>query len=350
MILSSSDIVLSIISGLVTLVVLSNLICKKSFYQIYDELSKSNQTDEKRIIIIKNLHEYIHEYSNEEILIFNFRFNQFKSNRFYSGIFIIITILFFFVMIELGVPYIYSEILTIFIIPIIYLIPIILIKKRFGKLGDKPDILNLINIFILTVMKIAFICIIFFICVSLILMALNIHEQKHRSSFFGELAQHINYGGLELISSNQLSLAGFFFTFAIGGTVIFSIISNYLKQKNELKDTLLVDSDFYIKWFKSNENNLTFKIQDIAKIDSKIKGYRRALSNLRSELNSDRFYELILPMRRYKLLRSSIFGMYFMGILTLILAQPSINLLFYIFIILSLLFMGLIYINFKDYS
>ena len=236
MVLSISDlfvIVLFIISGSIPIVALSNFICKKSFYQINHELSKTNQTDEKKIQIINNLYRYIQEYSDEEILIFNFRFNRFKSNHWYSALFIIITFIVFLAMVELGVPYVYSGIFTVFIIPIIYLIPITLIWICFGKSGDKPDISNLKDILISSIIKVASIFIIFFTYISLILVALNIYEQKHLLSFFDVLKPYINYGGLESISSIQFSLAGFFFTFAIGGTVIFSIINNYLKQKNK---------------------------------------------------------------------------------------------------------------------
>ena len=353
MVLSISDIsviVFFIILGSIPIVALSNYICKKSFYQIYDELSKTNQTDEKKIQIINYLYRYIQEYSDEEILVFNFRFNRFKSNHWYSAIFIIITIFVFLVMVELGVSYINSGIFTVFIIPIIYLTPITLIWICFGKFGDKSGISNLKDILIFSIMKVVSILVIFFIYASLILVALNTYEQKHLLSFFDVLKPFINYGGLESISSIQFSLAGFFFTFAIGGTVIFSIINNYLKQKNKLYDTLSDDCEPYKKWFESNENNLTFKIQDIIKIDSKIKGYREALKDLRSKLDFDSVNELVLPVIRYKTFFKLVAIMYLLGILTLLLTKLVINLLFSLFILFSFLFMMMMYNIFKDYS
>lgn len=349
MVLSISDIfliVLFIISGLITFVVLSNFIYKKSFNQIHDKLLKSNQTDEKRIIIIKNLYEYIQEYSDEQILIFNFRFNRFKSNHWYSLIFVIIIIIYILAMIKFELSS-YIGVSIIFLICIGYLFPIIFIWMRF----DRASIRNIVNVFPLIFLRTAVVLASIVFCILLLLMILiQFMEPKSITSFFDMFTPYINHG-LESISNNQLSLAGFFFTFAIGGTIIFSVTSEYLKQKRKVRKMLSEDAIKFENWFVINECNISFDFHDITKTNSdKIKGYQQALSNLRSELNSDRFYELILPMRRYKLLRSSIFGMYFMGILTLILAQPFINLLFYIFIILSLLFMGLIYINFKDYS
>ena len=349
MVLSISDIfliVLFIISGLITFVVLSNFIYKKSFNQIHDKLLKSNQTDEKRIIIIKNLYEYIQEYSDEQILIFNFRFNRFKSNHWYSLIFVIIIIIYILAMIKFELSS-YIGVSIIFLICIGYLFPIIFIWMRF----DRASIRNIVNVFPLIFLRTAVVLASIVFCILLLLMILiQFMEPKSITSFFDMFTPYINHG-LESISNNQLSLAGFFFTFAIGGTIIFSVTSEYLKQKRNVSKMLSEDAIKFENWFVSNECNISFDFHDITKINSdKIKGYQQALLNLRSELNFDCFYKLILPMRRYKLLRSSIFGMYFMGILTLILAQPFINLLFYIFIILSLLFMGLIYINFKDYS
>ena len=219
-----------------------------------------------------------------------------------------------------------------------------LVLKESLRVTKKPY--NLI----FSILKVVFIIGIFFIYVSLILVALNTYEQKHLLSFFDVLKPFTNYGGLESISSIQFSLAGFFFTFAIGGTVIFSIINNYLKQKNKLDDTLLDDCEPYKKWFKSNEKNLTFKIQDIIQIDSKIKGYREALKDLRSKLNFDSVNELEVPVIRYKIFFSLVVIMYSLGILTLLLTELVINLLFSLFIFFSLLFMLSMYNIFKDYS
>lgn len=349
MVLSIPDlfiIVLFIISGSITFVVFSNFIFKKSFHQIHDKLLKSDQTDEKKILIIKNLHEFVTEYSDEQILIFNFRFSCLKSNHWYSLIFISIILIYILVMIRFELsPYIGTSI--IFLICIGYLFLIAFIWWR----SDRVSIRNIVNVFPLIFFRTAGVLTSIIFCILLLLMILiQFTEPKSIISFIDMSTPYINYG-LESISNNQLSLAGLFFTFAIGGTIIFTVTNEYLKQKKEIRKMLLEDIIKFEIWFVINECNISFDFHDITKTNSdKIKGYSQALSNLRSELNSNRFYELILPMRRYKLLRSSIFMMYLMGILTLILTQSVINLLFYIFIILSFLFMGLIYINFKDYS
>lgn len=338
-------------SGLITFVVLSNSICKKSFYQIYDELSKPNQTNKKKIQTINNLYYYIQEHSDEEILIFNFRFNRFKSNHWYSAILIAIISISILAMLKFEFSF-YGRILIIFLICIGYFIPIFFVLRRFGILGF--DVVSIKNILVIysgfILVRVAITYIIFLASILLLLAILNqFVELKPTTSFFDVFTPYINSGGLESISSSQLSLAGFFFTFAIGGTVIFSIISNYLKQKNELENTLLEDSDSYIKWFESNENNLIFKTQ-MTKMNSKIKDYRRALKDLRSEFNFDSVNSLIVPVKRYESFRLLIAIMYFLGILTLLLTKPLMNLLFLFFILFSLLFMLSIYDIFKDYS
>ena len=351
MVLSIFVIILFIISGSITFTVLSNYIYKKSFYQIYSALSKPHQTIERKIRIINNLYDYIQEYSDEEILIFNFRFNRFKSNQLYSAIFIVILNISIYAMLEIYFSF-YSRIFILLLIFLVHFLLIIFVLRSFGILGfDVKSIKNISDIFNLVLFRVVFTFIISLISILFVLVIfIQYVELKFTTSFFDVFTPYINSGGLESISSSQFSLAGFFFTFAIGGTIIFSIISNYLKQKNELEDTFLEDSDSYIKWFENNENNLIFKIQDITKIDSKIKGYFKALKDLRSKLNFDNVNELIVPIKRYETFRSLIAIMYFLGILTLLLTEPLANYLFLTFILFSFLFMLSIYQIFKEYS
>ena len=358
MVLSSADIlvlVLFIISGFITFVVLSNFIYKKSFYQIYSELLKPNQTDEKRILIINRLYDYIREYSDEQILIFNFRFNRFKSNHCYSVIFITIQIIFILAMIKFELS---SSIgaLIVFLICIGYLFPIVFIWMRFDKIGfDGVSIRNIVGVFLLILLRVVgvlAVLAIFLACILLLLVILiQFIELKSTISFYYMLTPYINYGLLEPISSNQLSLAGFFFTFAIGGTIIFSVTSEYLKQKKKIDDMLLKDAKKYEKWFENNKYNVSFNFHDIIKVDSgKIKGYNQALFDLRFEFNIDDYIKSIHPVKRYELFCLLVIGTYLLGIFTLLLNQIFTNLLFFIFILLSFLFMLLIYIIFRDYS
>ena len=358
MVFSSSDIfviVLFIISGSITFAVLSNFIYKKSFYQVYDELSKPNQTDEKRIQTIKNLYAYIQEYSDEQILIFNFRFNRFKSNRCYSLTFVIIQSISILAMIKFELLS-YIGALIVFLICIGYLFPIVFIWMKFGIIGfDRASIQNIVGVFLLIFLRVAgvlAVLAVFLACILLLLVILNqFMELKSTTSFYYMFTPYINYGLLEPISSNQLSLAGFFFTFAIGGTIIFSVTSEYLKQKKKIDDMLLKDAKKYEKWFENNKYNVSFNFHDIIKVDSgKIKGYNQALFDLRSELNIDGYIKSIHPVKRYELFCLLIIGTYLLGIFTLLLNQIFTNLLFFIFILLSFLFMLLIYYIFRAYS
>jgi hypothetical protein len=355
MVLSGSDIlitVLFIISGSITFAVLSNFIYKKSFHQIYDELSKPNQTDEKKMQIIDRLYAYIREYSDEQILIFNFRFNRFKLNHCYSVIFITIQIIFILAMIKFELS---SSIkaLIVFLICSGYLFPIVFIWMRFGKIGfDRASIQNIVGVFLFIFLRVVNVLAIILACILLLLAMLNqFVKLKPNTSFFDVFAPYLNYGGLESISSNQFSLAGLFFTFAIGGTIIFSVTSRYLTQKKKIGDMLLKDAKKYEKWFENNKYNVSFNFHDIIKVDSgKIKGYNQALFNLRSELNIDGYIKSIHPVKRYEFFCFLVFGMYVLGISTLLLNQSFINLLFIIFILFSFLFMLLIYYIFRDYS
>lgn len=343
---------LFIISGSITFVIFSNTICKKSFQQIYDDLSKHNQTNEKKIQTINNLYSYIQEYSDEEILIFNFRFNRFKSNRFYSAIFIVILGISILAMLKFELSS-YGIFLIVVLICIGYFLPIIFTLRRFGILGfDVKSIQNLLVMFRLVLFRVSATFSMFIISILLLLVILNqFVELKTNTSFFDVFTPYINYGLLESINSNQLSLAGFFFTFAIGGTIIFSVTSKYLMQKRKVDEMCLKDAQKFEKWFVSNKYNISFKFHDVTKINSdNIKHYHQALSNLRSELNVDSFNKLILPVRRYNLFYLSVFGMYLMGILTLLLTQSFINLLCVIFIVFSALFILLLTYIFRDYN
>lgn len=355
MVLSNSDffiVVSFIISGSITFAVLSNFIYKKSFYQIYSALSKPNQTKEKKMQIINRLYDYIQEYSNEDILIFNFRFNKFKSNHWYSITFIIISIISVLAIIVFELPP-SSTISIVFLIYIGYFFPIIFIWMGSDKSEfNNPSIRDVVHMLNLLFLKVVFTVLIFFACVLLFLVILiQFVELKSDISFFNIFAPYVNYGSLESISSNQFSLAGFFFTFAIGGTIIFSVTSKYLTQKKKIDEILMKDAEKYIIWFENNKYDVSFNFHDIIKINSgKIKGYYQALFGLRSELNIDSYNNFIHPVKRYEFFCLLVIGMYLFGILTLLLNQSFINLLFFIFIILSFLFMGLIYAIFKDYN
>ncbi|MDO9516922.1 MAG: hypothetical protein Q7J10_02625 [Methanosarcinaceae archaeon] len=355
MIISISNIfviILLIISGLITFAVLSNLIWKKSFHQIYDKLSKPNQTKEKKIQIINRLYDYIREFTNEEILIFNFRFNRFKSNHWYSITFVAILIIFISAIILLELPH-SNLILIVFLIYIGYFFPIIYIRVRFNKLeynkASFKDILYMLNLLFL---KITLTVLIFCACILFILIMLNqLIKLEPNTSFFDVFAPYVNYGLLKSIRSSQLSLAGFFFTFAIGGTIIFSVTHKYMTHKKNIDEILLKDAEKYETWFKNNKYNVSFNLYDIIKIDSdKIKGYHQALFDLRSELNIDGYIKFIHPVKRYELFCLLVIGLYLLGILTLLLDEIFINLLFFIFILLSFLFLLLIYYIFRDYS
>ena len=357
MVLSSSDIfviVSFIFSGFITFAVFSNLIYNKSFYQIYSALSKPNQTNEKKMQIIDRLYAYIREYSNEEILIFNFRFNRFKSHHWYSAIIIIIVsiiLMLVIIKLELSLSSAFSIVLLIFIG---YFFLIFFILMDFDKLiFNKAHIQNIVRIlFNLLFFRVGFVLIIFFACLLSLLVMLNkFVELKPNTSFFDVFALYVNHGGLESISSNQFSLAGLFFTFAIGGTIIFSVTSRYLTQKKKTDEILLKDAEKYEKWFENNKYNVSFNFHDIIKVDSgKIKCYHQALFDLRSELNIDGYIKSIHPVKRYEFFCFLVFGMYVLGISTLLLNQSFINLLFIIFILFSFLFMLLIYYIFRDYS
>lgn len=357
MALSISDIfiiVLFIISGLITFAVLSNLIWKKSFHQIYDELSKPNQTNKKKMQIINRLYDYIREYSNEETIIFNLRFNRFKSNHWYSMTFVSILIIFIpaIILLELSHLYLYL-ILIVLLINVGYFFPIIFIRIRLDKSEyNKASFKEILYMFNLLFLKIILTVIIFLTCILLILVMLNqFIKLESNTSFFDIFVSHVNYGLLESISSSQLSLAGFFFTFAIGGTIIFSVTRKYLKQKKKIDEILLKDAGKYEKWFKKNKYNLNLNYYDIIKMDSgKIKGYHQALFCLRSELDIDGYIKFIHSVKRYELFCLLVIMSYLLGILTILLDELFINWFFFIFILLSFSFLLLIYYIFRDYS
>ncbi len=78
--------------------------------------------------------------------------------------------------------------------------------------------------------------------------------------------------------SNQLSLAGICFTFAVGGTVIFSIGEFYKKQKESLQDKKSAFED----WFENNEkkvllNPFSLSISDLNNFNEKVKDLKNKM-------------------------------------------------------------------------
>ena len=140
-----------------------------------------------------------------------------------------------------------------------------------------------------------------------------------------------------------------FFTLAISGTVIFSIINSHLKHKGKINEELNKQIYIYENWYKENEKSLSIKLANILNKNALMDFYK-AVDTLCTKFVVKDFKMLKAPIRRFYSLIVLIIISYLMAIFTVIAPPRFMNYLFLFFIICCGLFIFNAYNIFMDYS
>jgi len=277
-----------------------------SFSSLY---SKSKNTKDMKIML--RIINYLRENSDEKLVIFNI----------FRGIYvkiILLSILCLFLYLFCS-PFVFPPVLPkiyyFLIFPIIYILPLFHISYVYFKFQPRDNLRKCLkilieNFFDTSVKLIIIFCI--FLLVSVIISNLNFENFS--------VADISNQN-----RSNQLTVAGICFTFAVGGTVILSIRDIYKRQIQNLHGKKVI----FEEWFKEKEKtelNLTLFSISVSDLNN----FNKAVEELRNKL------EINVPINfieKIKWLQYSIIGFYLIGCLCPFMI--SIERVWYLIIMLS---------------
>lgn len=280
-------IIFSFISYVTVVVLFSKFNNIKTFEQIKSEL-ESKKTEKGKILVIKKIHSYFQKYKFEEILFFNLKFNGKKYYPHYHYFFlgILVAICLFIIIVcglmeDLGFwPLILAPI-SITVIPIIFIFAIARRKRKnslievFIECIFSPIIFleHFFKYFIMSLLTLGSSVMVFILFTSIVLLVIqngidiNVliqHGFNYPTTFYTNFSSVINLSDFDIEKqSTQLSLAGFYFTLAVGGTVVFSLIDRYFNEVDSLREELLKQADILLDLFREPDFLLCLNFSDI---------------------------------------------------------------------------------------
>lgn len=350
-----SIIILLLISTIISVSIFNFVQYKKSFFQINEELSKAETTESSKIKILSNLHDYLGDKNDEQIMINNLYFKK-KNIGYWYNLFLIVTVpVLIYIVLEQHLSKNVEAFLLFFSLSIVISIVLIIyfiIGKILGKISIK--LRRIIEIIAHIAIKNTFLIFstltIFLILLYLYMLVLTTLIDKNITiEVFNILISDLSsYKITESTNDTQRSISTLFFSIAISGTVIFTITSLYLIRKEELKKKLSTQAKEYRKWYNENELILHLNITDVLNGD-KINRFYNSLTELRSNLNFYTVKEVKIPIQRYKSFIYLIITSYFGGIFTVIVPDDLMNFVFMFFCGICGIFIILAYQIFIDY-
>ena len=323
--------VLSMVSLFIAAIIFRKLSRKKSFEQIRNELQLKSTSKEK-LSIISYIHFYLQKNTLEELLLFNLKFN---GNRYFSyyyydyvayfAIIFLFTSLFIFVTDGYVTKGYVFYLLCIFLLaPILLpLVPMFILGWINRKAGIEKISWNKYIIRFFTNIIENSVQILFPIVISIILLIILFTSDKewivnffstgflkNLLTFFPNLLQFdIN----SRAKSNQLSLAGFYFSLAVGGTVILSIVDRYYKEERLLKTDLLEQIEMFNETYSES---LSLNLSCIVNKDF-IKNFANILSQIQTKLKSKEIETRIKKIQLYQYCVYLAIVTYLLGIITI---------------------------------
>lgn len=386
-------IILLIFSTIVSSFILELFQYKKPFSQINEMLSNSETTKGNKIKTLRNLHDYLENKTDRQIMLDNFQFKRknikYLYNFLLAGIIPLTTYTFlnqdlpenikvylvFFspsiiILIFLGIYFFTLELkhlsikikrttfceryyiledFVFFVTELLSHCRKFHLSKTLKRLGKLIEICAsiVLKIFLLVLITMTIFWVLLYFCVLIIDILIN---KNATIEIFNTLISYVSSHKItESTNGIKFSLSTLFFTLAISGTVIFSINQIYLAQKQELENKLSMKLEDYIKWYYQNKSVLDLSIVDSLS-ENKRNKFNDALIELRSKLNDPTIKKLKTPVKNYKSFINLIVISYFMGIVTVFVPVDIINFIFVFFCMSSIIFIVLAYQIFCDYT
>lgn len=334
----------------------STSVSRKPFHKIYSIISNPEIKHDEKISLIEGLHEYLNDYPDEHILFDNFEFVKKESVFWYDFFFVVSFAIIVFLTLGSNLP----DAVKVFLIFFTNTIMTLLISKTIDsllcrKLGAyrvkrKNFVYTAASLAKKNSLIIVTSLILFSVFFALfILFRVTMRDGESAIQLFNIMNSEIRTYDIESINGNRFSLSELFFTLAISGTVIFSIINSHLKHKRKINYVLSKQICIYDNWYKENEIFLVIKLKDIFNKNALIDFYR-AVDALSIKFGVKDFKTLKAPIQRFYSLIVLIIISYLTAIFTVIAPSRFMNYLFLFFMICCGLFIFNAYNIFKDYS
>ena len=311
------------ISIVISSVLGAHLFMDTSFFNLNSKLKKRN----KDIKTTQSIINYLRENSNEKLAIFNIIRDVYAVMFFLNCLCLCAYLFLLFVS-----PPILPKVFCLFIFSIIYMALPFYIYDKFQPRRDlckysKALIRNFIDSFLRL-----FTVLLIFVLVYVIMTDFDILDFISSISNFGIVS------GANL--SDQLSLASICFTFAVGGTVIFSMIEFYKKQRKRLQNKKLVFED----WFERNEKTVLLNPPLLSISVSDFNNFNETVEDLKNQMEINR---PIIIGNKWLL---SLIGFYLLGLWCLCpFTNTNLEVVFYLIILLSFSFFKPMYDIIKYY-
>ncbi|MCC4770378.1 hypothetical protein FXV91_09305 [Methanosarcina sp. DH2] len=348
----------------------------KSLEQLYNELH-FKKTPEGQISVIKHIHYYFQAYSLEELIFFNLKYKRYKYFPYFNYFIPILSAAFFFSVsmlsnVTYGPNLFLLSVLSFLFLPILLFVVI----NRMIRIGYNSLEKLLFRFLKITLDNICITVYSYIILISLIsIYQFFFYEQN--GMFNNIPSNYVNFPLLLLnyiykfkieSVSNQLSLAGFYFSLAVGGTVVLSIIDRYYEEESSLREKLLAQVNIFKDLYSENNLFLCLDLSSIISFNLKniktrrfghnyiikfskenIKTFAKTLSNFHVRLEcSDIAYKTGI-LRLYKAFIFLVIITYAIGIVTIFTPEQFTTYLLWLFIIDSVLFSILIYGIYTNY-
>jgi len=361
---------------------------RKSLEELYNELS-FKKTPEGQISVIKYIHYYFQEYTLVELVLYNLKYKGIKYFP-YLHYFVPVSFAAFFFSASMFANVSYKSHLVDISAYSFILWPMLFILVDLNQqtaiyfntpMTSTDFKLTSKYAFKLTklLIEVFFIC-----CFSAIICILFIYTSEF--FFFGQKeifniipSNYINFytnfpflfnyiSKFKIESGNQLSLAGFYFSLAVGGTVVLSIIDRYFEESNSLREKLLAQVNVFNDLYSENNLSLSLDLSGIISFDLKsikfgrfnikniidfkkenIKNFADTLSIFRARLECTDVGHKNILLNLYKRFICLTAITYAIGIVTIFIPEQFIIYLLWIFIIDSALVGALIYLIYTNY-
>lgn len=328
----------------------------KPFHKIYSAISSPEVKQDEKIKLIEGLHDYLDDYSEEQILFHNLEFLK-KEGIFWYDIFFALS---FTIIVFLTINSKLPDIIKVFLIFLGNTLIRLLTEnaiysflcRKIGMCHVKT--IHLVHKAISLAKKNTLIIlnslILFYIFSSLFILFIEmLREGESTIQFFNLTISEIRAYNIGSINENRFSLSALFFTLAISGTVVFSIINTHIKHKRKINEELNKQIYTYGNWYKEYEKVLSIKLEDIFNKTALI-SYYKAVDVLPIKLGVRDFKILKAPTRRFYSQIVLIFISFFTAIFTVFAPSSFINYIFLFFIICCGSFILNAYKIFKDYT
>jgi len=208
---------------------------------------------------------------------------------------------------------------------------------------------------------------IFSLCIFIMLLFCTVFILEHNQTWVIDVQKYVHFDQVmnivsyvqkfninEDIEGNQFSLAGLYFSLAVGGTVIFSLRNHYLDKENTLIEKLLEQKTAFEEFYNENHPSLSLDLLDYVNSDSAsmrykkfdiekdmkedIKVFNTEILEFRKKVNTSEIENELTSIKRYKWFFYFDIVIYIIGIITIFVSKDYATVFLWVFFIISIIF------------